>query len=95
MKTYEKIEAVMRHAGRPIAPHEFNSVVVPDGESASGSASGREFIGCSESALARRLREMRAAGRVTSQYRFGENYKEFLLVAKPAPVPAPEAMTPA
>lgn len=76
LDTYEKIETVLKMAGRPIAPHEF--VGIPVGYD-NGMIMGLEFIGCSESALGRRLREMREIGRVTSQTRDGKTYKEYAL----------------
>lgn len=68
--TYEKIEKVLNRAGRAIAPHEFDSVSID-------ATWGRQFVGQSESAIGRRLREMRELGRVTSQRREGTAFVEY------------------
>lgn len=91
MKTvYDKIEEVLKQAGRALAPHEFDAVIFHlrcDVEgiaptSAVVTMAGRHFIGCSESALGRRLREMRQQGRVTSSTREGKTFKEFALAVR-------------
>lgn len=77
MKTvYDRIEDVLKESYQvgvnAIAPHEFSQFSV-DG------VCGNEYVGCSESALGRRLREMREQGRVTSKTREGKTFKEFAL----------------
>lgn len=82
---YEKIEAVMRHAERPLSPHQFRSVTY-EGYHLCGSEAGMKYnpdgltyIGCSESSLGRRLREMRELGRVTAQRVEGKAFVEYSL----------------
>lgn len=87
---YDKIETVLRTAGRPLAPHEFEEININRFHSLSDGASvwnpnGLLFVGCSESALGRRLREMRELGRVYSATREGKAFKEFALVVKVVP----------
>lgn len=82
---YDKIEDVLKEAGRPIAAHEFDSVEICDFPY----MSGRQYVGQSESAIARRLREMREVGRVTAQRREGTAFVEYSLAVKvkyPEPV---------
>jgi len=66
MSVYDKIESVVKGFGSPVAPHEINSV----------------SLGMTESALGRRLREMRELGRVGSRTREGKSYKEFWVIEK-------------
>lgn len=75
MNTYLKIEHVLRQAARPLAPHEFHDVLVSDQDG--GILRGREYVGCSESTLGRRLRELREMDRVKSQRRDGKNFVEY------------------
>lgn len=83
--TYDKIELVMKHAGKSLAEHEFRSIVY-EGHHDCGdkwgmkyNPSGLTFVGCSESTLGRRLRELREKGRVTSQRREGKAFVEYAL----------------
>lgn len=85
---FEKIEDVMQIAGRKLAPHEFKDtyLAMPSDSTSGGRiVDGLFYVGCSESALGRRLREMRELGRVVSAYREGSDFKEYGL-----PVRAPE-----
>lgn len=77
--TYDKIEDVLKQAARPLAAHEFDEFEVCDYPP----TTGREYVGQSESAIARRLREMREIGRVTSQKREGKTFNEYALAEKP------------
>ncbi len=90
LKVFDKIETVLDKAeavGRKaLAPHEFEDILVFDSEGRPDS--GRAFVGCSESALGRRLREMREIGRVSSKTRAGEAFKEYSRVKKTAPAVA-------
>ena len=87
MKVYEKIEIVLKSVSRPLAPHEFNDVYVQDLEQMLN-PTGRQFVGCSEATLGRRLREMRELGIVTAKRREGKAFVEYALVPKEAAVPA-------
>lgn len=78
MNTYDKIETVMKAAGYPLAPHEFELVKMDE------NVGGRTYIGCSESALGRRLREMARDGKVSRKTREGKSFKEFALIKKDA-----------
>lgn len=77
-ETHRKIVEVMDRAyDKPLAEHEFeyqrigqNGLIV----------TGRAYIGCSTSALGRRLREMRTAGYVASRRREGKPFMEYRLV---------------
>lgn len=93
-ESYNKIERVMFIAGAPIAPHEFGNVSVKimsgDSSKPDERMSGRQYVGQSESAIGRRLREMRALGRVTSQRREGTAFVEYDLVKKAPAVHEPE-----
>jgi hypothetical protein len=83
-QNYERIESVLKKAGRPIAPHEFVSVIMDE----SNGESGRFFVGMTEATLGRRLREMRGLGIVTGKRRTGESFIEYGLVPKKhIPVP--------
>lgn len=81
--TYDKIEFVLREANRPLAPHDFRFVVVPGFYALDGAITkdpdGLRYVGCSESSLGRRLREMRSLSRITSQDRDGKAFKEFAI----------------
>lgn len=95
-KVYGRIEDVLRKAGVSLAPHEFEGIEFRVGLPAFGNAltkviGGREYVGCSESALGRRLREMREIGRVTSQRREGTAFVEYALAVR---VPCPEPLCP-
>lgn len=82
---YQKIEEVIRSAGRPIAAHEFCDVVIAmpvDHIEGGRIVDGRYYVGQSESAIARRLREMRELGRVTSSTRQGTAFKEYKLAVR-------------
>lgn len=78
-RTYWKIEKIMKRYGLPLAPHEFSNVAT------------FEEIGMTESALGRRLREMRERGMVTSRTRAGKTFKEFALAVR---VPESEPVCP-
>ncbi len=67
---YERIEKLMARHDLPLAPHEFGNIAL------------QSEIGMTESALGRRLREMRALGRVTSKTREGCSFKEFALAVR-------------
>lgn len=80
---YEKIEDVLRVANRSLAEHEFQHISILDPKT-NDVVDGREYVGCSESSLGRRLRSMREIGRVTSNIRNGKAFKEYsLAVRKP------------
>ena len=81
MKTYLKIEMVLKTAGRALAAHEFREVLI-------GWQMGDRYVGCSEATLARRLREMRELGRVTAKRREGKSFVEYALVEAPQAVVA-------
>lgn len=81
---YDRIEEVLRNAGRPLAPHEFEAVTLTitydndeDGWPKRADVTGRRYVGCSEATLGRRLREMAEAGRVIRKRREGKTFKEF------------------
>lgn len=92
---YDKIEVVIKKAGRSLAAHEFADITLenPDPKfprlGIDSQINGRAFVGCSESALGRRMRKMRELGRLTSQLREGKAFVEFGLAAQPAAA-APE-----
>lgn len=47
---YQKIETVLKIAGRALAPHEFDGVIISNEDGgAQGTRFGREFVGCSDS----------------------------------------------
>lgn len=77
----------MREAGRPLADFEFEEVTIrtksADAPAGSGviTQDGRAYVGCTESSLGRRLREMRGLGRVSSKKREGKQFKEYSLVS--------------
>lgn len=77
--TYGRIETVLKKAQqigvKALAPHEFNTISVE-------AEWGLQFIGCSESTLGRRLRELRQMGRVTAQRRVGKTFVEYTLFVK-------------
>ena len=78
----QKIEKVLATAGRPLAAHEFQTVLMLEkiDESDGGRiVDGRFYIGCSESSLSRQLRKMRELGRVVSEIREGKSFKEYRL----------------
>lgn len=84
-KAYEKIEEVLREAGRPLAAHEFDTVTIRKASAdlpGSGvtTQDGRSYVGQSESSIARRLRELHVAGRVVRRRREGKQFVEFKLV---------------
>lgn len=79
-----KILEVMNVAGRPLAEFEFNSIMIHG-------VNGRFYVGCSESTLGRRLREMRESGMLTSKKRDGKQFMEYAL---PVPVEAQEPACP-
>lgn len=81
MNTYEKIELVMKKADRPLTEFEFDTVILIEGERET--FTGRRFIGCSESTLGRRLRELRRSHRVTSRRREGKPFVEYELAKVP------------
>ncbi len=87
MNTYDKIETVMKafdsHNTKNVAPHEFRNMML-------GQQDGLQFVGCSESTLGRRMREMVEAGRLTRKIRDGKTFKEFALAVKPCPAPEVE-----
>lgn len=74
MKVFDRILEVLRTANRPLAPHEFNDIFPSLGGMVQNA---RRYVGCSESALGRRLREMRDEGLVGSQRRAGSSYVEY------------------
>jgi len=85
-KVYEKIEAVLKVAGRPLAPHEFEQVFMTHDTSLTASQvkDGRAYVGCSEASLARRLREMvhfdsPDSPKVQHQRRNGKPFVEYWL----------------
>lgn len=94
MKTvYDKIEEVLKAAKdqglMALAPHDFNGFSFTPAPTR-GFVNAREYVGCSESALGRRLREMRELGRVTSQTRSLTAFKEYALAVKQPVAAEPE-----
>ena len=91
---YDRIEEVLKSAenqGVPaLAPHELNAFTFTPAPTR-GMVNAREYVGQSESAIGRRLREMRELGRVTSKTREGKSFKEFALAVR---VPAGEPPCP-
>lgn len=83
---YAKIETVLYIAKEPIAAHEFGNVSVKimsgDSSVTDQRMSGRQYIGCTEATISRRLREMRELGRVTAKRREGKAFVEYALVLK-------------
>lgn len=94
MTTYDKIEDVLKMAGKALAPHEFDEfslpMIHPSGD-ITRIYTAREFVGCSEATLGRRMREMVVLGRLSSKTRDGKTFKEFAIQDRyPVPTPAPE-----
>lgn len=86
-KTYDRIENVIRESGRALAPHEFAQVVMGYVQDINAKwQNARAYVGCSESTLGRRMREMVVIGRLFSQKREGKSFKEFGLVRKDVPL---------
>lgn len=80
LKVYDRIEKVLEVSRCPAAPHEFEAIEIQEPRgSGIFVTDGRQFVGCSESALGRRLREMRELGRVSSKRRDGEAFVEYWL----------------
>ena len=71
MTVYDRIERMLKTYGGPIAPHEIPS-----------NTRQAYQIPMTESALGRRLRELRELGRVGSRTREGKSYKEFWVIEK-------------
>ncbi len=92
MKTvYEKIELVILIAGKPLTEFEFESVQITanhDPRVIGDPVNGRFYVGCSQSTLGRRMREMRKEGRLVSNTREGEQFVEYAINVK-APCPEP------
>lgn len=89
INVYKKIEYVLKTAGVSLAVHEFDFIFPMPGELGPGhEINGREYVGCSEATLGRRLRELRELGRVTAKRRDGKSFVEYALAAK-APVEQP------
>ncbi len=89
---YDKIEKVLEVAKKSLAPHEFALVHgFHLGAEAEGCANALRWIGCSESTLGRRMREMVVLGRLTSKKREGKTFKEFAIAVK---APAQEPVCP-
>lgn len=96
MKVYDRIEEVLKQTvqfGVPgLAPHEFaiTSVAVrPENDGGPKyQVNAREYVGCSEATLGRRMREMVVLGRLTSKTREGKTFKEFALAEVREPVAA-------
>ncbi len=82
---YDRIEEVFKNSATPLASFEFQNVRIRRGDEV---LAGDEFVGVSESTLERRMREMRAAGRLASQVRKGASFKEYWIVKTPAAEPA-------
>lgn len=82
MKKKQKIMQVLVRAMRPLAPHEFADVIMPDGDSVTGSSDGRRYVGLSESTIGRRLREMVVSGDLTVQRRDGKNFVEYAVAVR-------------
>lgn len=83
--TYNMIEDVLFKAKRPLAGFEFEAVPMFKLDIDTGTekvTNGRSYVGCSQSALERRLREMRGVGRVTSRRRDGEAFVEYSPIAR-------------
>lgn len=85
--TYDKIEDVIRTAGRALAAHEFYQVTMgwtspSQNEPNGGCIDGRRHVGQSESTIARRMREMVQLGRLKAQTREGRNFKEYALTTQ-------------
>lgn len=90
-KPYDRIEDVLRAAGKPLAAHEFTSVMLPwpkwiDRYKLDENINGREYVGLSEATIARRLREMAGLTRVNAFKRAGKNFVEYALIEAPVGV---------
>lgn len=87
---YQKIMDVLSNSGQSLtlAPHEFRYQQVFDEEFGRGTVDGLLYVGCSEATLARRLREMRQMGMVTSRTREGKYFLEYSLCEKKSEVAA-------
>lgn len=84
---YDKIEKVILIAGKPLAEFEFDDVSITanhDPRVVGDPVNGRLYVGCSQSTLARRMREMRALGRLTSNRREGKQFMEYDIAFTPA-----------
>ena len=89
-QVYAKIEEVLKQTARfgvpALAPHEFaNTSIAARPENDGGptyQVNAREFVGCSEATLGRRLRELAQMGRVTRRKRDGKTFKEFALTVR-------------
>jgi hypothetical protein len=90
-KSHEKILEVMKVAGRPLTEYEFRDVTIHRPSTAGSGVTtqdGRSYVNESDSAIGRRMREMRVLGLVSSQKRVGKKFKEYLPVFAEVPVGA-------
>lgn len=84
---YDKIEKVILIAGKPLTEFEFENVTITanhDPRVVGDPVNGRFYVGCSQSTLARRCREMRALGRLVSNKRAGKQFMEYDIAFTPA-----------
>ena len=80
-ETYRKIEYVFSQIQGGIAPHEFDRYLVWSEEHGK-EINAKHFVGCTESALGRRLRELRELGRLYSKRRDGTAFVEYWIPTK-------------
>lgn len=83
--TKDKILEVMRVAERPLAVHEFKTVIVTlvHEDEPPREVNALLWIGASENALSARLRELWAVQKVNRKPREGEAFKEWTLAPTP------------
>ena len=80
---YDRIEKVILIAGKPLAEFEFDAIQITANHDPHviGNVNGRQFIGCSQSTLGRRMREMREINRLVSNRREGKQFMEYQVAA--------------
>ena len=95
-RDYGRILAVLRAVGRPLCPHEFDQILAIDYIDALPGLyrdhSMRQYVGCTEATLARRLRKAARLGLVVTSKRQAGNgvWLTQYSLPKTAPNIAPE-----